>query len=259
MNPETPQDNGKNKSMDFNPKTRQRDFNQAVTALLTIGIVFTFIFGIIYAAGLDDDLFGNSSSETTDSSENNEAVASGGEENSGNVTSEETSNNEEGTAEEVPNPTAREVAPSPIFEETPIVAAEDFDPLGDGVEHPELLANLFDNDSSTAWKTETYGHRSLGFLKPGVGVVVQLEKSISLRSVEIETAAIGWSGEIYVSNTIGASLEAWGSPVALIEASSGTADVDLTGNNGQMVLLWITDLGDAPPSLKIEITEIRIS
>ena len=259
MNPETPQDNGKNKSMDFNPKTRQRDFNQAVTALLTIGIVFTFIFGIIYAAGLDDDLFGNSSSETTDSSENNEEVASGGEENSGNVTSEETSNNEEGTAEEVPNPTAREVAPSPIFEETPIVAAEDFDPLGDGVEHPELLANLFDNDSSTAWKTETYGHRSLGFLKPGVGVVVQLEKSISLRSVEIETAAIGWSGEIYVSNTIGASLEAWGSPVALIEASSGTADVDLTGNNGQMVLLWITDLGDAPPSLKIEITEIRIS
>ena len=259
MNPETPQDNGKNKSMDFNPKTRQRDFNQAVTALLTIGIVFTFIFGIIYAAGLDDDLFGNSSSETTDSSENNEEVASGGEENSGNVISEETSNNEEGAAEEVPNPTAREVAPSPIFEETPIVAAEDFDPLGDGVEHPELLANLFDNDSSTAWKTETYGHRSLGFLKPGVGVVVQLEKSISLRSVEIETAAIGWSGEIYVSNTIGASLEAWGSPVALIEASSGTADVDLTGNNGQMVLLWITDLGDAPPSLKIEITEIRIS
>ncbi|MBN39782.1 MAG: hypothetical protein CL457_03875 [Acidimicrobiaceae bacterium] len=259
MNPETPQENGKNKSMDFNPKTKQRDFNQVVTALLTIGIVFTFIFGIIYAAGLDDDLFGNSSSGTTDSSENNEEVNSGVEENSENVISEETSNNEEGTTEEVPNPTAREVVPSPIFEETPIVAAEDFDPLGDGVEHPELLTNLFDNDSSTAWKTETYGHRSLGFLKPGVGVVVQLEKSIALRSIEIETAAIGWSGEIYVSNTIGASLEAWGSPVALIEASSGTADIDLSGNNGQMVLLWITDLGDAPPSLKIEITEIRIS
>ena len=130
---------------------------------------------------------------------------------------------------------------------------------GDGVEHPELLSNLFDNDSSTAWKTETYGHRSLGFLKPGVGVVVQLEKSISLRNIEIETAAIGWSGEIYVSDTIGASLEAWGDPVALIEASSGTAEIDLSGNSGQMIMLWITDLGDAPPSLKIEITEIRIS
>jgi|GEM_PF-468663 len=259
MNPETPQDNGKNEGMDFNPKTRQRDFNQAVTALLTIGIVFTFIFGIIYAAGLDDDLFGNNSSETVESSENNEEKANNGEENSETVVSEEANNNEEGTTEAIPNPQAQEVLPSPIFEETPIVAAEDFDPLGDGVEHPELLANLFDNDSSTAWKTETYGHRSLGFLKPGVGVVVQLEKSIALRSVEIETAAIGWSGEIYVSNTIGASLEAWGNPVALIEASTGTADVDLTGNNGQMILLWITDLGDAPPSLKIEITEIRIS
>ena len=99
----------------------------------------------------------------------------------------------------------------------------------------------------------------LGFLKPGVGVVVQLEKSISLRNIEIETAAIGWSGEIYVSDTIGASLEAWGDPVALIEASSGTAEIDLSGNSGQMIMLWITDLGDAPPSLKIEITEIRIS
>ena len=259
MNPEKARDNAKNKTMDFNPKIRQRDFNQVVTALLTIGVVFTFIFGIIYAAGLDDDLFGNNATETTESSENNKEESSGGEESSENVVSEQTSNTEAGTGEEVPNTATQGVVPSPIFEETPIVAAEDFDPLGDGVEHPELLINLFDNDSSTAWKTETYGHRSLGFLKPGVGVVLQLEKSISLRSIEIETAAIGWSGEIYVSNTIGASLEAWGSPVALIQASSGTADIDLTGNNGQMVLLWITDLGDAPPSLKIEITEIRIS
>ncbi len=256
MNPQTPQGSGKNTNMDFNPKTRQRDFNQIVTALLAIGIVFTFIFGIIYAAGLDDDLFGNDSSETSEQSESTERSVVEDQESTEN---EEPDKNEEGIAGEVSSPTVQEVVPSPIFEETPIIAAEDYDPLGDGVEHPELLANLFDNDSSTAWKTETYGHRSLGFLKPGVGVVVQLEKSIALESIEIETAAIGWSGEIYVSNTIGGSLEAWGNPVALIEASSGTADIDLTGNNGQMVLLWITDLGDAPPSLKIEITEIRIS
>ncbi len=259
MNPEKPQENGKNNNMDFNPRTKQRDFNQVVTALLSIGIVFTFIFGIIYAAGLDDDLFGNDSSETSELPETivqNEERATEEEEKSEN---QEEPNSQGSPAEEVSSPTVQEVVPSPIFEETPIVAAEDFDPLGDGVEHPELLANLFDNDSSTAWKTETYGHRLLGFLKPGVGVVVQLEKSIALRDIEIETAAIGWSGEIYVSNTIGASLEAWGDPVALIEANSGTANIDLTGNSGQMILLWITDLGDAPPSLKIEITEIRIS
>ena len=260
MNPEIPQENGKNKTMDFRPRTRQRDFNQVITALLTIGIVFTFIFGIIYAAGLDGDLFGNDSPEASESTESieektgAEQVASESEEEE----KEEEGTTEEGTTEEPTNPTPQAVVPSPIFEETPIVAAEDFDPLGDGVEHPELLSNLFDNDSSTAWKTETYGHRLLGFLKPGVGVVVQLEKSISLRNIEIETAAIGWSGEIYVSDTIGASLEAWGDPVASIEASSGTAEVNLSGNSGQMILLWITDLGDAPPSLKIEITEIRI-
>ena len=256
MNPEIPQENARNKNMDFNPRTKQRDFNQIVTALLAIGTVLTFIFGIIYAAGLDDDLFGNDSSTSSAVNEELKETTVVAEESS---SGEETTENEGGSVEEGAVPTVGEVSTSPIFEETPIVAAEDFDPLGDGVEHPELLANLFDEDSSTAWKTETYGHRSLGFLKPGVGVIVQLEKSITLRSIEIETAALGWSGEIYVSDTIGASLEAWGNPVGIIEASSGTADVDLSGNSGQMILLWITDLGDAPPSLKLEISEIRIS
>tara|TARA_B110000014_G_C20097164_1_gene575282 strand:- start:81 stop:1661 length:1581 start_codon:yes stop_codon:yes gene_type:complete len=255
MNPESPPENARNNNMDFTPKTKQRDFNQIVTAGLTIGMVFAFILGIIFAAGLDDDLFGNGSSDTSVSNSENEEPPPPVEEEA----TEENENNQEEAEEEVPVPTTREATVSPIFEETPIVAAEDFDPLGDGVEHPELLSNLFDNDSSTSWKTETYGHRSLGFLKPGVGVVVQLEKSIDLHTLEIETESIGWSGQIFVSNTIGASLEAWGEPVALIEASSGTANVDLTGNNGLVVLVWITDLGDAPPSLKIEISEIRIT
>ncbi|MEC7923977.1 MAG: serine/threonine-protein kinase [Actinomycetota bacterium] len=256
MNRETPQENAKNDNMDFNPKTSQRDFNQIVTAVLTIGMVFTFILGIIFAANLDDDLFGNDSSNTSVSSPPEEQSTGVEEESTGD---EEPAGNEEETIEENTTPTVQEVSVSPIFEETPIVAAEDFDPLGDGVEHPELLGNLFDNDSSTLWKTETYGHRSLGFLKPGVGVVVQLEKAISLHTLEIETAAIGWSGEIYVADAIGASLEAWGEPVAFIEASSGTANIDLTGNSGLVVLVWITDLGDAPPSLKLEISEIRIT
>ena len=257
MNPEKPQENARNNNMDPNPKKRQRDLNQIVTAVLTIGMVFTFILGIIFAANLDDDLFGNDSSNTSVSSAPQEESTAVDEQESSD--SEEASNNQEAAVAETPTPTVKEATVSPIFEETPIVAAEDFDPLGDGVEHPELLENLFDNDSLTSWKTETYGHRSLGFLKPGVGVVVQLENAINLHSLEIETAAIGWSGEIYVSNTIGASLEAWGEPVALIEASAGTANIDLTGNSGLVVLIWITDLGDAPPSLKLEISEIRIS
>ena len=256
MNPETPQENARNNNMDFNPKTGQRDFNQIVTAVLTIGMVFTFILGIIFAANLDDDLFGNDSSNTSASSIPEEQPEDVKEES---TEDEEPVDSEEEPIQENTTPTVQEASVSPIFEETPIVAAEDFDPLGDGVEHPELLGNLFDNDSSTLWKTETYGHRSLGFLKPGVGVVVQLEKAISLHTLEIETAAIGWSGEIYIADAIGASLEAWGEPVAFIEANSGTANIDLRGNNGLVVLIWITDLGDAPPSLKLEISEIRIT
>ena len=55
-----------------------------------------------------------------------------------------------------------------------VLGADDFDPLGDGVEHPELIDNLLDEDPETIWYSETYANRSMGGLKDGVGVVIEL-------------------------------------------------------------------------------------
>jgi serine/threonine protein kinase len=256
INPDIPKSSDTKDSMDNRPNTRERDTHKIVTSVLTIGMVFTFILAIIFATNIDDGLFGNNSSDSTSPTiiETEEEASPEEEETVGSV---ETPQEETNT--ESPTSIQEETTVSPIFEETPIISAQDFDPLGDGVEHPELLANLYDNDSTTAWKTETYGHRSLGFLKPGVGVIVELENAIPLHSLEIDTVAMGWSGDIYVSDVIGATLADWGEPVETIEANSGSASIDLTGSAGSVVLIWITDLGDAPPSLKIEISEIRLS
>ncbi|MCH1513025.1 MAG: serine/threonine protein kinase [Acidimicrobiales bacterium] len=259
ITPNIPKSSDTKDSMDYDPKTPERDKYQIVTAVLTIGMVFTFILAIIFAANIDDNLFGNNSSDSTSPTiAETEEDASPEEEKEEEIV-ESTETPQEETTTESPTSGEEETTVSPIFEETPIISAQDFDPLGDGVEHPELLANLYDNDSTTAWKTETYGHRSLGFLKPGVGVIVELEKAIPLHSLEIDTEAVGWSGEIYVSDVIGSTLEDWGEPIETIEANPGSASINLTGNAGSVVLIWITDLGDAPPSLKIEISEIRIT
>jgi serine/threonine protein kinase len=258
ITPDIPKSGDTKESMDYDPKTPERDKHRIVTAVLTVGMVFTFILAIIFAANIDDDLFGNNSSDST-----SPAIAETEKETSPEEeTVESTETPQEAIATEAtesPTSVQEKTTVSPIFEETPIISAQDFDPLGDGVEHPELLANLYDNDSTTAWKTESYGHRSLGFLKPGVGVIVELENAIPLHSLEIDTEAVGWSGEIYVSTVIGATLEEWGDPIESIEANPGSVSINLTGSAGSVVLIWITDLGDAPPSLKIEISEIRLT
>ena len=222
-------------------------------------MVFTFVLGIIFATNLDDSLFGSDDSSPSTSNPPSEIAdtststdTSSEEQSSSDSTSEEPNIE---TTEEEP-----ETAVSPIFETVSVSGVRDYDPLGDGVEHPELLENLLDEDPSTIWYSETYANRSLGFLKDGVGLVVELKKSFSLQTLLIETSNSGWSGEIYVSETVGANLADWGTPSTSISASQGNATVDLTGATGSAILIWFTDLGDdPPPGVRMEISEIDVS
>ena len=75
---------------------------------------------------------------------------------------------------------------SPIFEMVSVLGADDFDPLGDGVEHPELIDNLLDEDPETIWYSETYANRSMGGLKDGVGVVIELRKPYELSEWQLK-------------------------------------------------------------------------
>ena len=252
-------ENNSSEDSDFVRKAQSIDGQRLFTGFLTFGMVFTFVLGIIFATNLDDSLFGsddsssstsNSSPEITDTSTSTDTSAE--DQSSTSATSEEPNTE---TIEEEP-----ETVVSPIFETVSVSGIRDYDPLGDGVEHPELIENLLDEDSSTIWYSETYANRSLGFLKDGVGLVVELKKSFSLQTLLIETSKTGWSGEIYVSETVGANLADWGTPSTSISASQGNATVDLTGATGSAILIWFTDLGDdPPPGVRMEISEIDVS
>ena len=243
--------------IDESQNSKPFDPNTFITKFLLTGFVFFLVLGIVFAAN------GNpfSSDDSSEPAEIVQATATPEASDTDPIeqTETEAGSIQTGNDSEV-NSELSDTEVSPIFEMVSVLGADDFDPLGDGVEHPELIDNLLDEDPETIWYSETYANRSMGGLKDGVGVVIELKKPYELQRVAIETANTGWSGEIFVANAPQSALAAWGASVGSITSSQGNATVDLTGLTGGAVLVWFTDLGDKPPpGIRMEISGIEVS
>ena len=243
--------------IDESENSKPFDPNTFITKFLLTGFVFFLVLGIVFAANGNPFSSDNDSEpaeivQTTATPETSDADPI-------EQTEGEAGSIQPGDDSEV-NSELSDTEVSPIFEMVSVLGADDFDPLGDGVEHPELIDNLLDEDPETIWYSETYANRSMGGLKDGVGVVIELRKPYELQRVSIETANTGWSGEIFVADSPQSALAAWGASVGSITSSQGNATVDLTGLTGGAVLVWFTDLGDKPPpGIRMEISAIEVS
>jgi tRNA A-37 threonylcarbamoyl transferase component Bud32 len=142
----------------------------------------------------------------------------------------------------------------------PVIAQViDFDPLGDGMERPDLIAFATDANPATAWTSEGYINRSMGNLKEGVGIIVVLDGEDTLSSLGVSSPTQGWAGRVFAADAPAASLTGWGDALDTRSGIAGDAEFDLHKVRAGAVLLWITDLGDAPPQLRIEIVEVVVS
>jgi hypothetical protein len=131
-------------------------------------------------------------------------------------------------------------------------------PPGSGIEHDDELPFLVDGDPSSAWRTETYRDNRFGGLKPGVGVVLQLDGPQKLEELKVTSSSKGWSAEVLVADTPRATRQAWGEPVTTKSGiGEGSTTFDLGGRTGGAVLLWITDLGQGNSS--VGIGELRLA
>jgi hypothetical protein len=138
-----------------------------------------------------------------------------------------------------------------------IAGAADFDPGGDGSEHPESVDAAFDGDGSTSWTTERYNSANFGGIKDGVGLRLDLAGPADVSVVEIDTAEGGWSAAIYVADAPADSIEDWGFPAASIDDASGDASISLeSAASGSTVLIWFTQL---PSSGRIVVDEVRLA
>jgi eukaryotic-like serine/threonine-protein kinase len=126
-----------------------------------------------------------------------------------------------------------------------IAQVVDFDPPpGDGTEHHGEVGNAIDGNASTSWTSETYRSQDWGGLKPGVGLILELDKAQQIGTLEIETPSSGWQAQVYVANKAADQLDGWGSPAATVDnGTSGTTRLTLD-HKGGAVLIWFTRAGD---------------
>jgi eukaryotic-like serine/threonine-protein kinase len=120
----------------------------------------------------------------------------------------------------------------------------DFDPDGDGSEHPEDAPSAADGDPSTAWETENYS-TPLQDQKPGVGLVFDLGESVDIESVAVQGSP-SMDFELRASDEQGSGFEDFEE----VDAASGVAretTIETGGTNARYWLVWITNLPGGGP------------
>jgi serine/threonine-protein kinase len=124
-----------------------------------------------------------------------------------------------------------------------IVRVAEFDPLpGDGRENASQLDRLADGDPTTAWTTVCYESNYL-YPKPGVGVVLELDRPAAGSELRIAWPAAPWRVQVYAADAPGPALSDWGDPVAERGAETpGNASFSLAGASGDHLLIWLTQL-----------------
>lgn len=120
-----------------------------------------------------------------------------------------------------------------------------YDPLGDGDEHGENVAEAADGNPETAWATEGYTTADLGGAKEGVGLLIDLGSARSITGIRIETMLEGWSFELMSSE----DGEEFSQPLPSLDGersftASATTEIALDGVRARHLLVWITELVD---------------
>jgi len=131
-----------------------------------------------------------------------------------------------------------------------------FDPGGDHREHDADLPKLVDNDATSSWSTEHYDSGVEGAGKPGVGVVLVLDRAQKLGHLQVTSPSRGWSASVYVADTPKDAVQGWGPAVGAGRVSGQSTSFDLRGRSGAAVLLWITDLG---ANQSVTVNELQLS
>lgn len=139
-----------------------------------------------------------------------------------------------------------------------LVAVATFDPPpGDGHERDADAPLAADGDPATAWRTQRYTRADLGGLKPGVGLVLRLDRPRPLDRLVVRSPTGGWAAAVYLG-TPAPTLAGWGQPVATRSGIAGEVAFPLGGRTAPALLLWVTRLGPAPGGWAVAISEVQV-
>lgn len=150
--------------------------------------------------------------------------------------------------------------PGPSAAPLRLVAAKDFDPLGDGVEVPQDVQFAIDGNLKTAWPTEIYNTRDFGHAKSGVGIYVTLAQPSTVSTVTVDTVESGWNAQIFAASAPATSAPStgtgWGRALATgTNLSTHTQFTLHPATRARVVLLWLTYL---PVGGRLDVNEIQV-
>jgi serine/threonine protein kinase len=136
--------------------------------------------------------------------------------------------------------------------------ADDFDPEGDGTEHPEEVSLAIDGSVSTRWETETYTD-DFAAQKPGVGLILNPRAPVAARALDISTPIPGWAAEVYASEDGPDDLASWGDRIGSVAAveEDQRIDLDTAGQEFSYYLLWITALPEGEQKAAVSELTLR--
>jgi tRNA A-37 threonylcarbamoyl transferase component Bud32 len=144
-------------------------------------------------------------------------------------------------------------------------SAHDYDPMGDGEEHPERARLTVDRDPGTFWTTESYSGGQITKAKadgaqPGVGIYVDAKPDVNATRIQIQSKP-GWRAEIYAApdGAVPTALDDSWTRVGggRVTKAKQRFNLSTDGKRYRYYLVWITAL---PPSAnQVEIDEIGLA
>jgi eukaryotic-like serine/threonine-protein kinase len=129
--------------------------------------------------------------------------------------------------------------------------AYSFDPYGsaspgdpEGQENEGKADRAIDEDQGTSWETARYNDEDLTALKPGVGLILELNSPAQAQSLELDVPSTGAEVKIYGADSRPDKLEGWEPPLAGPQEIEETHQVIRLNAQGahRYYLIWFTQL-----------------
>ena len=128
--------------------------------------------------------------------------------------------------------------PSGVATAIHLKATTAYDPDGTNGEHNAQAPLATDNKPGTFWETESYNDAP-SLDKPGVGLVLDAGRPVSLHRITVTTSTPGFVAEIKA----GPAADSFPDVVSSKQTTTTSTSFDLSGGAHRYYLLWIMELG----------------
>ncbi len=141
-----------------------------------------------------------------------------------------------------------------------MVAARDFDPLGNGSENGGQAPAAIDGSSETVWRTQTY-FDPLEQQKAGVGLLLDLGREAPVSSVAMVLDGQPSDVQVRVAPATQATPPATQDGFAVLGSAQGVdGEVTISGaqQSTRYVLVWFTRLPPVPDGWRGGVAEVTV-